>query len=803
MKKLYIKSVLLTAAAATTLLAAAQSQRIDYLDPAGKILYSGYPSTNTTAFSVYEVCMPEGTTFYVSGSGPGSLGGLKVTPWGVETYSATLGIAEENVKFSCTVVDDTGAPKTTAEAPAQIDVRCGDVMNITVEVPDGTFPALDVECSMTGAGGVNSALPENQLQWMNFDGNAAFSFYSWYRKDWENILSGTGIFTRDADNPNRWTATIVMPNEPVEITAFAQRRDAKLLRNITVNALRDLYRQYGEMTPGVLCSGETYLMSQFGDYMGQDLVSGFLCLQPSVQEVMLSMNSLKGMNYFMSFDIYGLACTYITHANMVLSRIDGFTDASPEDRNWARAQMLALRSHGYWRLMQHFGARWQDSDGGEAYCAPLETTFPLYDTPLAKMREIRDQCYADLDEAIAMLGSFERVEELEIDAATARGIKMRMAMLCEDWPIVDELAAKILADRPLTTNEELLSGFFQPAQSWIWSASNHYLDENGEFVNQLYYWSWQAHEACNGSYPAMWGHGANAIDKDLYLSISETDVRRRLFAMPDQLVNPLFTRWQTWYQPGNFDEKLMALAYGSIQQTSQMISGYISSKGLPAGVDYGPFQYSEGYSTYDIPVQFGAQMKYYQPGSPFDKASVVFMRSEEILLSQAEAACHLGNNEMAIELLNRLNRMRDPQYDFSATGQELLDEIIRTRRVELWGEGHSWTDRKRWNLPIERNIYVLGKIGSGNWPSRAAQHIAADACNGWRYLLPSPLILHNSAIDVSLMKYDDLGGGTYPTPSTERPSVSAEAPSSGQNLSVAPSLVDKKLHPDPQSPTGR
>ena len=51
----------------------------------------------------------------------------------------------------------------------------------------------------------------------------------------------------------------------------------------------------------------------------------------------------------------------------------------------------------------------------------------------------------------------------------------------------------------------------------------------------LYYWSWNAINACNGNYPATWNIPAGAIDKDLYLSIPETDVRRSLFVMPDQL----------------------------------------------------------------------------------------------------------------------------------------------------------------------------------------------------------------------------------------------------------------------------
>lgn len=51
---------------------------------------------------------------------------------------------------------------------------------------------------------------------------------------------------------------------------------------------------------------------------------------------------------------------------------------------------------------------------------------------------------------------------------------------------------------------------------------------------------------------------------------------------------------------------------------------------------------------------------------------------------------------------------RDPQYTCTATGEDLLKEIKMYRRLELWGEGFSWYDCKRWGDPVVRPSIAEG-----------------------------------------------------------------------------------------------
>ena len=84
------------------------------------------------------------------------------------------------------------------------------------------------------------------------------------------------------------------------------------------------------------------------------------------------------------------------------------------------------------------------------------------------------------------------------------------------------------------------------------------------------------------------------------------------------------------------------------------------------------------------------------------------MRSDEALLSAAERHIFIWAMEAkAKDFINQLNIMRNPSYFTVASGEELLAEIRKTRKIELWGEGHSWFDQKRWSL------YYPSSLGRG------------------------------------------------------------------------------------------
>ena len=81
------------------------------------------------------------------------------------------------------------------------------------------------------------------------------------------------------------------------------------------------------------------------------------------------------------------------------------------------------------------------------------------------------------------------------------------------------------------------------------------------------------------------------------------------------------------------------------------------------------------------------------------------MRKSEMVLIDAEAQYHLGDEPNARDLLFALQSDRDPNAVKTTTsGQTLLDEILLERRKELYAElGVEWFDAKRYRKPILRD----------------------------------------------------------------------------------------------------
>ena len=134
------------------------------------------------------------------------------------------------------------------------------------------------------------------------------------------------------------------------------------------------------------------------------------------------------------------------------------------------------------------------------------------------------------------------------------------------------------------------------------------------------------------------------------------------------------------------------------------------------------------------------------------------MRADEVLLTKAEACNYLGEEDEARQLLSQLNSIRNSKYTCSASGKDLFQEIRKYRRIELWGEGQSWFDSKRWKLPLSRNIYKAGDLNSGNWHSSYNAEVDVDASNGWRFPVPKYYLKHNDLIDVEKMGYKGITG---------------------------------------------
>lgn len=104
----------------------------------------------------------------------------------------------------------------------------------------------------------------------------------------------------------------------------------------------------------------------------------------------------------------------------------------------------------------------------------------------------------------------------------------------------------------------------------------------------------------------------------------------------------------------------------------------------------------------------------------------VFMRAAEMYLIEAEAKAKLGDNAGAAQVLHALVSTRDAAYNVpTLTGQLLIDEILKHRKIELWGEGFAFYDMKRLGKPLERDYAGTNHIINGlfNYPANSSKFV--------------------------------------------------------------------------------
>lgn len=108
----------------------------------------------------------------------------------------------------------------------------------------------------------------------------------------------------------------------------------------------------------------------------------------------------------------------------------------------------------------------------------------------------------------------------------------------------------------------------------------------------------------------------------------------------------------------------------------------------------------------------------------FFEGDYLYMRGAEFYLIEAEARALNSNDSGAAQVLYNLVSTRDPNYTLSTnTGAALLEEIRTHRRLELWGEGFSFYDMKRWGWSLERDYTGSNHAAYGkyNYPANAKE----------------------------------------------------------------------------------
>lgn len=443
-------------------------------------------------------------------------------------------------------------------------------------------------------------------------------------------------------------------------------------------------------------NGEGTVKMYTGEYPGDNCFVNLPAWSAVINGTMHD-NKTTIYNYYNWYYYYML----IGNTNAIILNIDDAKGAEAE-RQFIKAQALSFRAYSYMMLLQIYSVRWSDSNNGSADGVVLRLDTSTDEMPLSTMADCYKQIYDDLDEAIRLYTESGLAPDSKdnyspnIDMAYAT--YARAALNRQDYATALDKAVKARENHPLMSNDEYKSGFNTPNKEWIWSCY-------GSADETLFYYSYFANMAYNSS-ASMVRNYPRCINKDVYDRIPETDIRRGMFLDPKDYTYTKST--------GVAGKELTAYArtlYPDIYSTAKV---------------YAYMQFKVSSTT--------------QPGV----GHLNNFRSAEMYLIEAEANYFLKNEKAAQASLNTLTRDsgRDKEYNCTATGTALLDEIKLYRKIELFGEGFNWFDLKRWGDSLNRTSTEKG----GNYITALAVSYSPQDRNNWTWVIPSKETDYNKLI---------------------------------------------------------
>ncbi|REC49468.1 RagB/SusD family nutrient uptake outer membrane protein [Chryseobacterium pennipullorum] len=137
--------------------------------------------------------------------------------------------------------------------------------------------------------------------------------------------------------------------------------------------------------------------------------------------------------------------------------------------------------------------------------------------------------------------------------------------------------------------------------------------------------------------------------------------------------------------------------------------------------------------------------KYAGNGGPSNVVPIKYLRAAEVLLNVAEAYYRSGTNPaQALALLNKLRAERYSSFTpGTESGQDLLDAILKERRLELAFENDRWYTLKRLALPVQRS--GKGDLFDGTGTPAVAQVLKVGSAK-WQWPIPITAIQANPNI---------------------------------------------------------
>lgn len=364
-------------------------------------------------------------------------------------------------------------------------------------------------------------------------------------------------------------------------------------------------------------------------------------------------------------------------ANDVLKSVD-LENLSDVAKSYV-GQAYAMRAFEYFTLIQiyQFSYKGHEDAAGVPIVTEKTAEAEANNNPRAAVKDVYKQIMDDLNTAIDYLTD-SRSAKSEINRQVAYGLRARVNLVMQNWSDAAADAKKAAEGyTPLSKDAAAAPGFNDvSASNWIWG---NIVDESNDIVQSgiLNFPSMMCSFTGNGYSPT---YACRMINSKLWKEIPSTDVRKGWW-IDENLNSPIINPKYVVHQ-GDEDEDGNVVKYLAVyNQTGDEVADI-----------------TEPYTN----VKFGAYKNQY--GNELNACDIPLMRVEEMILIQAEATAMGGNVEEGKRILeNFVRTYRDPSYTCNATTAEgVQDAVWFQRRVELWGEGFSFTDLLRLKKPLDR-----------------------------------------------------------------------------------------------------
>ena len=425
--------------------------------------------------------------------------------------------------------------------------------------------------------------------------------------------------------------------------------------------------------------------------------------------------------------VWGLCWYGIRKANMALSKLDLLVDATQEEKDIIKGQVLFFRGWFYFELMRYWG--------GLPYVDTVLSSTDEMKLPRLSYKETALKAAKDFKDAAPLLPV--RWDETTVGKVTLGNNQQRISkvfalaylgknLLYAASPMMNESstgtasydaelckqAAQAFADAIKVCDEtgayKMQSWATWTDNFWVWSPGNKVMSGGTEVImNPTVFdpgrvrWS-----TVGATCPVEMGGNSSAVEVPTQNIIKNYGMANGLpIDDPASGFNPLDPwtgRDPRFYKDIIIDgDQLVASSAAGLDRYAQLYNGGRhkgGSKGSTTGFYYkkwsplGCNQWEQKWNAFQAYVPF------------LRLADVYLMYAEAVLQGYGSASASVPGSltaEAAVNIVRNRATLQNLTSNYTAPKEKFMETIIRERAVELAYEGHRFHDLRRWNISGE------------------------------------------------------------------------------------------------------